>query len=63
MMYVLLWGRAFASDPTQLFAVGGRGSSGALSSVETLASASGTWVTEGNGLNVARYKCVGASRP
>ena len=69
MMYVLLRGIAFASDPTQLFAVGGStsgsggGSSSQLSSVETLASASGTWITEGNGLNVARSRCVGASRP
>ena len=46
----------------KLFAVGG-GDGSYLSSVETLASASGTWVTEGNGLNVARSRCVGASRP
>ena len=31
--------------------------------VETLSSAGGSWVTEANGLNVARYRCVGAPRP
>ena len=48
----------------KLFAVGGyRDSSrNTLSSVETLSSAGGSWVAEANGLNVARWGCVGAPR-
>ena len=43
----------------KLFAVGGLNSV-PLSSVETLFYSTGTWVTEANALNVARYGCVGA---
>ena len=46
----------------KLFAVGGYGSSGYLSSVETLSSPGGSWVAEANGLNEARNLCVGAPR-
>ena len=47
----------------RLFAVGGYGFSGYLSSVETLSSAGGEWANETYGLNTARYGCVGAPRP
>ena len=48
----------------KLFAVGGyRISNTALSTVETLSSASGAWVLESNTLNVARGLCVGDSSP
>ena len=43
----------------KLLAVGGSDGSW-LSSVETLSSAVGTWVTESNGLTMARERCVGA---
>ena len=45
-----------------LFAVGGYGNAGYLSSVETLSSAGGTWA-EANPLNGPRSLCVGAPRP
>ena len=55
-MLVLLLEGAFASDTSQLFAVGGYGGSfGTLSSVGALSSPGGSWVAEANGLNVARY--------
>ena len=44
----------------KLLAVGGSDGSGFLSSVETLSSAVGTWVTESNGLTMARERCAGA---
>ena len=44
----------------QLFAVGGYGDGGTLSSVETLFPAAGTWSTAANALNAAREPCVGA---
>ena len=46
-----------------LFAVGGYDDDDALSSVETLSSAGGTWAEAKNTLNVPRGKCVGAPRP
>ena len=46
----------------KLFVVGGVGSSSVLSSVESLSSLNGSWVLEANGLNVARWRCVGAPR-
>ena len=56
-------GKLFAVGGIDDSSLGGYDEPERLSSVETLASASGTWVTEGSGLNVARVTCVGASRP